>query len=67
MASVRDEKKKEALMEIKRATEHEILKMQICNEFSSILCVPYDPGFCCESRRRLTAVRLVSAWFVHVW
>lgn len=59
--------KKKALMEIKRATEHEILKMQICNEFNSILCVPYDPGFCCESLPRLTAARLVSAWFVHVW
>lgn len=35
---------KEALMEIKQATEHEILKMQIRNEFNSISCVSvYDP------------------------
>lgn len=51
---------KKALMEIKQATEHEILKMQICNEFNSILCVLYDPSFCCELLWRLTAASVVS-------
>lgn len=37
-----------ALMEIKQATEHEILKMQIRNELNSILCALYDPCLCCE-------------------
>lgn len=50
-----------ALMEIKQATEHEILKMQICNEFNSILCVLYDPGFCCALLWSLTAASVVSA------
>ena len=50
-----------ALMEIKQATEHEILKMQIRNEFNSILCVLYDPGFCYELLWRLTVASVVSA------
>lgn len=55
----------EALMEIKQATEHEILNTQICNEFSSILCVLYDSSFCCELLRMLTA-SFFSAWFVYM-
>lgn len=32
----------EAIIEIKQATEHEILRKQICNEVSCLLCLLND-------------------------
>ena len=54
-------------MEIKRPTKHEILKMQICYEFNSILSVLYDPSFCCILLWRLTVASVVLALFVYLW